>query len=119
MGRNKNRFLFLSSAVDLCMYNEDYKIKKKKRDKLNLDDIYKVTDEISKDEFYKLENECDDYLIESWKECFLNEKKEENIKVKKTSKKKKEVIDNNSDEEIDLKNLSENSDSENECLENK
>jgi hypothetical protein len=138
--RNKNRFLFLSSAVDLCMYNEDYenkleeldkkyfdkenyKIKKKKRDKLNLDDIYKVTDEISKDEFYKLENECDDYLIESWKECFLNEKKEENIKVKKTSKKKvtkkKEVIDNNSDEEIDLKNLSENSDSENECLENK
>merc|ERR1711988_133347 len=55
--RNKNRFLFLSSAVDLCMFKEDYenklqdlekkyfdkdnyKIKKKKRDKLNLDDIY-------------------------------------------------------------------------------
>lgn len=138
--RNKNRFLFLSSAVDLCMFKEDYenklqdlekkyfdkdnyKIKKKKRDKLNLDDIYKVTDEISKDEFYKLENECVDYLNENWKECFLNEKKYENIKVKKNSKKKvtkkKEVIDKDSDEEINLKNLSEDSDSENECLESK
>lgn len=137
--RNKNRILFLSSAVDLCMHKEDYenkleelnkkyfdkdnyKIKKKKRDKLNLDDIYKVTDEISKDEFYKLENECDDYLIESWKECFLNEKKEEDLKKKKSKKKvtkKKEVIDKDSDEEIDLKNLSDDSDSDNECLESK
>lgn len=137
--RNKNRILFLSSAVDLCMHKEDYenkleelnkkyfdkdnyKIKKKKRDKLNLDNIYKVTDEISKDEFYKLENECDDYLIESWKKCFLNEKKEEDVKKKKSKKKvtkKKEVIDKDSDEEIDLKNLSENSDSDNECLESK
>merc|ERR1712006_13430 len=68
--RNKNRFLFLSSAVDLCMYNEDYENKLEELDKKYFDkENYKVTDEISKDEFYKLENECGDYLIESWKEC--------------------------------------------------
>lgn len=130
--RNKNRYLFLASAIDLCLYkdnyenklddlenkyieNENIKIKKKKRDNLNLDSVYNVDDSTTKDEFYKIENE--DYLREEWRECFLNEKKQEGIKElknkKKTlSKKKCETIDNDSDESIILNDLSDDDNSE-------
>lgn len=129
--RNKNRYLFVASAIDLCLYkdnyenklddlenkyieNENIKIKKKKRENLNLDSVYNVNDFKSKDEFYKIENE--NYLKEEWKECFLNEKKEEGIKELKRKKKAwikaKDTIENDSDESIDLNDLSDDNNSE-------
>lgn len=102
--RNKNRYLFLASAVDLCLFKDDYenkfndleskyvekdniKIKKKKRDNLNLDSIYFVDNSTTKDEFYKIEDEDEIYLREDWRKCFLNLKKEEGVKELKKKKK--------------------------------
>lgn len=129
--RNKNRYLFLASAVDICLYKDDYennfeesnytekdspKIKKKKREMLNLENVYKLNDSITKDEFYKIDNENEDYLREEWRECFLNEKKNEG---KKKTKKKTETIDNDSEESINLNNLSKDSNSDEEDINDK
>lgn len=139
--RNKNRYLFLASAVDLCLFKDDYvnkfddleckylekdnisNLKKKNREKLNLDRVYNL-DESSKDEFYKIENEDEQYLREEWRESFLAEKKEEGIKELKNkrkalSKKEKDTIDNDSEESIDLKILSNDNSSDDEDLNNK
>ena len=137
--RNKNRYLFLASAVDLCLFKDDYenkfddlenkylekdniKIKKKKRENLNLDNVYNVSSSTTKDKFYKIENE--DYLREEWRECFLNEKKKEGEKELKNKKKalpkkKIEIIDNDSEDSIDLKNLSDDNDSDEDVINTK
>lgn len=136
--RNKYRYLFLASAVDLCLFKDDYvnkfddlenkylekdniKIKMKKRDNLNLNSVYNVTDFKSKDEFYKIENE--NYLSEEWRESFLNEKKEEGVKELKNKKKafikSKNMIDNDSDDSIELNNDSDDSSSDEEIINKK
>lgn len=142
--RNKNRHLFLSSSVDLCMYRHNYKsedletkyedegtnhkIKKKKRENIDLESYFHEISEnnIKLEDFFKIENEDDDeYFREEWKEKFItsqnkNSKKKESKKKTKSSKSdvkcNNNILKNDSDEEISINNLSED-DEENTILE--
>jgi hypothetical protein len=116
--RNKSRHLFLSSVVDMCMNKNDYenkldklenkyeikqdvKVKKKKRDTLDLESI-NFNKESKNDE------EENKYFNSEWNDFYWNFS---TPKEKRTSKKskKKETIDKDSDEEINLDKISDDS----------
>merc|ERR1711918_198916 len=117
MGRNKSRHLFLSSVVDMCMFKNDYenkldelenkyeikqdvKVKKKKRDILDLESI-NFNKESKNDE------EENKYFNSEWNDFYFNFiPPKEKRSSKKSKKIKKETIDKDSDEEINLDKIS-------------
>ena len=118
--RNKSRHLFLSSVVDMCMFKNDYenkldelenkyeikqdvKVKKKKRDILDLESI-NFNKESKNDE------EENKYFNSEWNDFYWNFiPPKEKRSSKKSKKIKKEIIDKESDEEINLDKISDDS----------
>lgn len=122
--RNKSRHLFLSSVVDMCMNKNDYenkldelenkyeikqdvKVKKKKRDTLDLESVYFL----GQNNKLKIEEDENKYFNSEWNDFYYNfiPPKEKRSSKKSKNKIKKETIDKESDEEINLEKISENS----------
>ena len=118
--RNKSRHLFLSSVVDMCMYKNDYenkldelenkyeikqdvKVKKKKRDKLDLESVYFL----GQNNKIKIDEDGNKYFNSEWNDFYFNFIPPKEKRSKKNSKKiKKETIDKESDEEVNLEKIS-------------
>merc|ERR1712031_14509 len=107
--RNKSRHLFLSSVVDMCMYKDDYenkldelekkyeikqdvKVKKKKRETLDLESVY-FSGENNK---LKINEEGNKYLNPEWNDFYFNFIPPKEKEVVKNQKKlrKKQLIKN-------------------------
>ena len=118
--RNKSRHLFLSSVVDMCMYKDDYenkldeleskyeikqdiKVKKKKRETLDLESI-----NLGQNNKLKIDEDGNKYYNSEWNDFYFNFIPPKEKRSSKRSKKniKKETIDKESDEEIDLEKIS-------------
>ncbi len=122
--RNKSRHLFLSSVVDMCMYKDDYenkldelerkydvkqdiKVKKKKRETLDLESVSFLKNENSN---IKNNEENSKYFNPEWNDFYFNFiPPKEKRSSKKSKKIKKEIIDKESDEEVELEKISDES----------
>ena len=118
--RNKSRHLFLSSVVDMCMFKDDYenkldelekkyeikqdvKVKKKKREILDLETV-NFNKESKNDE------EENKYFNSEWNDFYFNFiPSKEKRSSKKSKNIKKETIDKDSEEEVILDKISDGS----------
>ena len=100
--RNKSRHLFLSSVVDMCMYKNDYvnkldeleskyeikqdvKVKKKKRETLDLESIYFL----GQNNKLKIDEDGNKYFNSEWNDFYHNFIPP---KEKRSSKKSKKIL---------------------------